>query len=805
MLRTFLIFCMAVNVMATNQSTLPAAAGNEIKGALIDSSTASALPYANIILHNLSDSSFITGVSSRENGEFEISNVSEGSYYLKISFVGYETKIIPDIKLTKNSAGVNLGNITLSKSAYELGEAEIIGEKAGEELHLDKRVINVSQNLNAQSGTALDVLENQPSVRVDPDGTVYLRGSSNFTVLVNGKPFPLQGSDALRQISATTIDNIELITNPSSRYDAEGSAGIININLKQIKDDAISGLLNLNSGTGDKYNGDFSFNYNLNGLTLTGGIDYRNNAFSNTQDIRRNTFIEDNSFFNHSQVNLLMKREQYLLRAGADYSIDPKNSLGLMISVGAVDVNGSIRTRIFNIENEAQQFSVIRNSQEIPVKYFNSTFNYQHKIIPDVNDLYFELTYNRVSLPIERLTLEFISDADFNHSDVLHNGTLFYNGAKHDEGRAKLNFKQKFSEATAFETGIQANLSYRNFNIINKLFDHQTQSYASDDKLTNNFNLRNNVYGGFVSLNSEYEGFNYMLGLRGEYMDRLLEQKTLSEDFEFSKMDYFPSFNVSRKFDDHQFQFSYSKRINRPHESMLNPFAFYSDPNITVSGNPKLKPEYTDAFELNYQKIFGSVFFSAQTYYRKLKDSFSQTFQVDSTGHLNVMSRNYGNSDVYGAELSAGLTIGQLLRFDPSVNLFQTNLAGTVDGKLIEKDFFNWSARLNTTVNFTPETRLQISGNYMKFVDTQSDVKPTIMISASLRQEFFSKALSLTLQARNLFKLADMKINTIGSNFNSSALIRPESPVFTLMLSFNFNNFKRSQRQPDNIDIPSAL
>lgn len=804
MLKYFIIYCLFASAFASAQLS-PISAGNSVKGVLVDSTSATALPFANITLHNPVDSSFVTGAASGMNGEFEINGLSEGNYYMKISFVGYETKLIPDIKLTRNSSQIDLGKISLSKSAYLLDETEIVGEKVSEELHLDKKVINVSQNLNAQGGTALDVLQNQPSVRVDPDGTVYLRGSSNFNVLVNGKPYPLQGSDALRQISANTIDNIELITNPSSRYDAEGSAGIININLKKQKDLSLSGILNLSSGTGDKYNGDFSFNYNVNGLSLTGGLDYRDNTFTNNQEISRNTFLNDNSLFNHSQVSIHNKRRQYSLRSGADYTINSQNSLGLTLSLGAVDINSGLRTKILNRENDNTKYSVVKNKQDIPVKYFNSTFTYQYKIDPVINDLNLEITYNYLGLPNEQLTQENNSDSNFNPEFPFVQSNAFSYDSKRNEGRAKLNYKHKFAETTALETGVQSNLSYRNFDVVNKIFDQQLQEYVLDDKLTNNFHLRNNVYGGFVSFNSAFENFNYMIGLRGEYMDRNLEQKTLTENFSFTKMDYFPSVNVSRKIDDHQLQLSYSRRINRPHENMLNPFAFYSDPNITISGNPRLKPEYIDAFELNYQKMFGGVFVSAQTYYRKSKDSFTQTFSVDNSGHLNIIFRNYGSSDVYGAELSSGFTVAQILRLDPSVNLFQTSLKGSADGKQIEKDFFNWSARLNATVNFSPETRLQLSGNYMKFVDTQSESKPFMMVSASLRQEFFNKAMSLTLQARNLFKLSNMKMNTIGSNFDSSVYIRPESPVISLMLSYNFNNFKRTQRPGDNIDIPTGL
>ncbi len=776
-----------------------------IKGIVVDSTAGTPLPFANITLHNQEDSSFIGGTASGTNGEFILTNVVEGNYYLRISFLGYSNKFLSDLNISINDKEYNVGVIKLSHDAIQMQEGQVVGEKASEELHLDKKVINVSQNLNAAGGTALDVLENQPSVRVDPDGTVYLRGSSNFTILVNGRPSVLQGSDALRQFAASQIENIELITNPSARYDAEGSAGIININLKAQKEYSLSGILNLNSGTGDKYNGDFSFNYNVNGLNITGGLDYRDNTFTNNQDIRRTSVIENTSLSNISDIDIRNKRKQYSLRGGLDYTINPNNSLGLSLSGGVMDIYGSLNTKYLTQQLDDARYAVIKNRNDVPVRYFNSTFNYQHKINPAINDLNFELTYNYVDLSNDQLMFEHLSDESFNPFGDFISSTRFINDSKRSEGRSKLNYKHKFGENDILETGVQVNYSFRDFELENKIFDEDLQDYIIDPQLTNTFNLRNNVYAGFVSFSSELAGFNYMLGLRGEYMDRYLDQKTLTETFELNKMDFFPSVNISRKIDDHQLQLSYSRRINRPNENLLNPFPFYSDANITTAGNPKLLPEYIHALELNYQKMYGSVFVSAQTYYRKSSDSFSQTFSVDSTGRLNITFNNYGNSDVYGAELSSSFSVADIFRFDPSVNLFQTHLDGLVAGQKIEKDFFNWSARLNTTVTISPDTRFQLSGNYIKFIDAQTVSKPFMMISASLRQDFLNKALSLTLQARNLFNASDMKLNTVGENFSGNAFIRPESPVFTLMLSYNFNNFKRTQRQTDNIDIPTGL
>ncbi|AFH50275.1 Outer membrane receptor protein [Ignavibacterium album JCM 16511] len=804
MIRLLLTLVVAVNMIAFAQST-SSSAGKIVSGVVLDSATTSALPFANITLHSKSDSSFVTGSSTDIEGEFELNNIAEGDYYLKISFVGYNTKYIPNLRISKASQKLDLGKITLSKVTYELDAAEVVGEKVSEELHLDKKVINVSQNLNAQGGNALDVLQNQPSVRVDPDGTVYLRGSSNFTVYVNGKPYPLQGSDALKQISASTIENIELITNPSSKYDAEGSAGIININLKAQKDYSMSGILNLNSGTGDKYNADGTVNYNHNGLSLNAGLDYRNNMFLNNQEIQRVSILRSFTQLLETKVSVRNKREQFSFRGGMDYTFNPKSSLGLTLGVGMVDIVGGLSTNVLKNQSGLSNYSVIRNKMEIPVKYVNTTLNYQYKFEPDVNDIYFEATYNYVDVPNDQLTEEFASNENYNSLTELISKVSYSNGSTRNEGRAKLNYKHKLSEGTTIETGVQTNYSFRNLSAVNKIFDKNLNDYVVDYNLTNEFDLRNNVYAGYVSFTSQIAEFNYMIGLRGEYMDRFLDQKTLSQSYTFEKMDFFPSVNVSRKIDDHQLQLSYSRRVNRPNENILNPFPFFTDPNISVAGNPKLKPEYIDAVEFNYQKMFGGVFFSAQTYYRKSKDSFTQTFSTDSTGKLNIVFNNYGNSDVYGAELSSSFSVAEIFKFDPSVNLFQTHLDGLADGKVIVKNFFNWSARLNATVTITPDTRFMLSGNYMKFVDAQSESEPFMQISASLRQEFFNKAMSLTLQARNLFKASDMKFTTTGSNFNGSAFIRPEAPVFSLIFSYNFNNFKRTQRANDNIDIPTGL
>jgi outer membrane receptor protein involved in Fe transport len=778
----------------------------KINGIIIDAAEGNPLPAANVTIHNQNDSSFAGGISTDNSGEFQLENLTQGKYYLRISYVGYSNKYVPNIEVSENRSYYNLGKIKLNKSTVLMQETEVVGERAAEELHLDKKVINVSKDLTSSGGTALDVLQNQPSIRVDPDGTVYLRGSSDFKVMVNGKPSVLQGADALKQISANMIETIEIITNPSSKYDAEGSAGIININLKKQTEYSLSGIANLNSGTRDKYNGDFSINYNVDGMNITGGIDYRDNANFNNQAVERVSFVPSGIANNLMTLAIRDKRQQYTGRGSIDYTIDEKNSASISVSGGNIDILTSINTNVLNDNYEGLVYALSENNFETPVKYFNTSFNYSYKFQPKVNYLSFEATYSNVYLPSVRTTNEYNSDETFSTKSSIPINTVFINNTGRNEGRTKLDYTHNFGEESKLETGIQSNFSYRKFDIENKHYDWISSIFINDNTLTNNFNFRNNVYAAYISYTNVISDFNFMLGLRAEYMDRMLEQQTLGNKYNYKKLDYFPSFNLSRKVDGHQFQISYSRRVNRPNENLLNPFPFYSDTYLTTAGNPYLMPEYINSYELNYQKMFGDIFFSVQTYYRNSSNTVSQTFSVDSTGKLFGTFNNIAVDNTYGSEISSSFSLVKIIRLDPAVNLYGSSLKGNLADLNVNKNNFNWNVRLNTTFTLSQDTKLQVSGNYFGRIDqAQFEIKPFLMLSASIKQEFLNKKLSVTLQARNLLKSGDLEIVNNGTNFNSTIFVHREVPVLQLMLSYNFNNFKRTAKANDNIDIQSGI
>lgn len=778
-----------------------------IKAVIIDASTNSPVEYANVTLHNAKDSSYVTGSASGKGGELLIPNVPAGEYFVKVTFIGYDKAIVQHVIVSSEKKDVSLGEIKIYPSEVKMADVSVVGEKPAEEYHIDKRVINVAQDNSSAGGTALDVLQNQPSVQIDQDGNVKLRGSGNFTVMVNGRPGVLQGSDALRQIPANIIENIELITNPSAKYDAEGSAGIINIVTKTIAEGSLSGIFNAGSGTRNKYNGDATINYRYGGWALSGGLDYRNYNSFNDQAFDRYTYLENETKRSLANINQNNLRESYSAKFGIDYTFNPNTSLSFSGTAGNMKIDRTFTLKAAN-ENggatNASDYTINRETGNIESKYFQSTVFFSNKFIPKVDELTFEATYTHVDLPTDQTDREYVTDQKFEQNIGQPVMREFKNGTIRNDGRLKLNYSYTISDNSKFETGLQANLAYRNFDVLNQNFDWDTEQWMVDNTYTNKFDFRNNVYSVFATYSNELFGIGYQLGLRAEETDRLLTQKTTSEKYEYDRVHLFPTLSALYKITDaQQLQLSYSRRINRPNEGNLNPYRYYSDSYATVVGNPALLPEITDALELNYQNTIGGVFLSVQTYYKYTNNSITQSASVESDGRLKLSFDNVAKSYTLGSEISTSISLAQWLKLDPAINLYGNGFEGMLFGESYSKDEFAWNSRMRATINFSKETRFQVNLMYNgRQSYLQGEIDPLFFLGMSLRHEFLDRSLIVTLNAQNLFGSGKFNItNTPAANNYMKINVRPEAPMFSINLSYNFNNFKNTSRVNDRVDV----
>ena len=800
-LSLMLLFCVSVllpqHMRAEGNAKLPS-----IRGVIVDAGTKAPLMYANIVLRDVEKGEVAASAYSGETGEFILTDVPAGRYELTISYVGYASRKTEGLVVETSKRLLDLGAIGLHEHAVEVGAVSVEAERPAEEFHLDKKVINVGKSLQSKGGSALDVLREQPSVRVDANDNVTLRGSENFTVLVNGRPYPFQGSDALRQLPANLIESIELMTNPSAKYEAEGSAGIINVVLRKENTRSTKAIVNVGAGTRDKYNTDATMTMNLGATKLSGGVDYRKITRFQEQDVARRTFTPDGDIVNTTEMHRRDIRDQYNIRLGIEHRFASGHTLSFDGSGGQVRIPRSFAFDVRNETRTGTSFQQIRNDFDLTASFFNGNAFWEYIILPEKRQINAEAAYTRVLLPYTQTTREYASDPVFQVKSPQPWSTLLDSDAHRHEARVKINYKDKPTASATLEAGTQSDYSIRSYDVTQAVYDWDRDAWLGDAERSNVFDLTNHVHAGFVTWADKLWSMQYQLGIRAEYMDRVLEQKTLGEEFVYDRLDWFPSVSIARSFGTHQLQFSYSRRINRPNENLLNPVPFYNDSYLSTSGNPRLLPEYTHSLELNYQKMYSGVYVALQTYARMSTNTVWQAQSADENGKLNIRFGNFAETANMGAELSASFRPARWLRLDPNLNLFRNAVQGTAFGREIDEDAFTWTARLNTVCTLSPVTRVQITGMYLsRQIGPQSSTEPLFYLSISARREFFNRSIAVTMQARNLLETAYYDVSTTGRNFANSFLIKPEVPVVNITLTYNFNNYQQTRKREQDVDV----
>jgi outer membrane receptor protein involved in Fe transport len=784
----------------------PVKGTGSIRGKVFDRSSQQPMEYANIVLFRNADSTILTGTVTIADGSFTIKDIPHGEYYLVANFIGYNKTVKPYIVISDKNRQINIDSVLLVPLSYSVKEVDIVSEKAQVEYKIDKKVINVSQQINATEGTALDVLQNTPSIKVDMDGNVTLRGSSNFTVLIDGRPSPFQGADALKQIPANTIDNIEIVTNPSAKYESEGTSGIINIITKKQKVNGLSGIINLSAGTGNKYNGDFTLNYKYKKISLIIGADARYNDYNQNVFIIRNSTVSDTNYFLTNNSDRVYNRSNYSGRVGLDYFINDKNTLNFTGNIGSsgferrFDSKNNLSKNL--ISNEIN--TVTNDDYNFLALYYIGNLSYTHKFNREGSQISNEINYQYIDGSAGSSTEQYNATKDFEITDNEPSKLMSDNTNEKTEIRYKLDFTYKFSDKITLDAGAQVNIFNKNININYFNFDYPTNSWINNDVFSNAINFKQNIYSLYTAVSGTIFTIDYQLGLRSEYTDRNFLQITMAKDYPFDKLDFFPTVALSKSFkNEHQLQLSYSRRTTRPWEFWLNPFPDYSDSYYLSYGNPNLEPEYTDSYELNYIKSFKKWSFNIDNYYRQNNNAIDRVLYMDSTKNLMIQTPVNMNTELsFGSEISASLEFLKWLKINPSINLYQYSIDGTVNGVPSDYSTFTWSAQLIGTFILGKNSRIQLTGMYnASNITSQGEIKPLGLLGLTYKQDFFNKKFSATLNIQDILKTGDYHIISYGPNFNAEINVFPEAPVITLNLSYKINNFKKVSKQQENIDM----
>jgi len=783
----------------------------KIKGKVIDAETKTPMEYANIAVYRKSDAKLVSGCVSKATGDFEVDALPYGEYYVEAAFVGFEKLTIKNIKILPSAQTFNMGTIELGVFRQQVGGVEVVYERNRVEYKIDKKVINVTNDINAAGGNAVTVLENTPSVDVDIDGNVSLRGSSSFTVLIDGRPSVLTGSDALKQIPSSAIQNIEIITNPSVKYDPDGMAGIINVVMKKNVLSGVNGIVNLNLGTGEKYGSDLMLNYKTKKYNVFLGANWNDNTDKGKQKSTRETYSNDSTTYLITNGSRNQSRGGKQLRAGFDYYLTDKTSVTVSSELGNYDFSsfGSGNLHNYQIPGILDVYSVQANNSSRNGNYVTANASFltkfdelgQHKL--EGSFIY----RNRDGLSNETID-EFNSDANYLKTNDYLSRVITNDNSTSNDYRMKLDYTLPLKNATKFEAGLQSRIEDENEDFNFKNYDPATGSFVNNPLYTSVMKYKEDIHSIYSTYTGNLKAIQFVLGLRGEYNKRSIVhyKENVPYQYNLNRFDIFPSAHFSYNLaNEGQLMASYSRRINRPDGRDLDPFPNYTNQYTIRQGNPDLKPEYTDSYEFSYMRKFNESFVSLEGFYRTTNDLMTHITQVtDGISYINVDNLNHDHS--LGGEIMGNINMTKWLLVNTSFSIYNYKMQGEVLGESIDKQSTNYTGRLNATVKFSANSRFQLTGFYRgPSVSAQGDQKGTVYTNLSYRQDFMKKKLTATLSMRDILGTMRQEGTSYGDNFKTTFKMTREPRVLMLTLSYKINNYKTDKSVPTEQPVQGGV
>lgn len=790
----YLIIVTLIFFASLNFSFAQISDKGKVQGVVIDNHTNK--PVESVTVRLMKDSSVVKGTATDADGKFLIDNVPFGMFNLVVEYIGYKENIVKNVLLESKNPSIDLGTIKLNADSYTTEEIKVESEKSAIELTADKKVFDVEKALPTQGGNAIDVLKKLPSVSVDADGNVSLRGSQNVKILLNGKPAGLDGPNRttiLEQIPANQIANIEMITNPGAKYEAERETGIINIVLKKNDDLGYNGNLTLNGGTHDKYYTSLGFNVKKNKVNIYGNYDYRiYNSLSTGSSDRTNFLL--NTYLNQNSSGTSRNANHYG-RGGVDYDISDNQSLSLSGYYYNWDMRGSESSNynsFDNLNNPLLQY--ISKTNNLGNGYgFNSSLNYTLKFKNPKQTLTSDFYFNKNNFDFDINVFQnwiFPTSSPIQQDQLLNNTQNSFTG--------QVDYVQPFGENAKLETGAKGIYKDNNRDIKYENFNFATNLYEYDASQSNTFDYKEQVYALYGTFSSQYKGFSYSLGLRGEQSVGNAELATTGVKFDKNYSNLFPSASISQKLGTtEQIQVTYSRRINRPQMWALNPFRLSLDPSNIFAGNPNLKPELIDSYELSFNKFFTTASITPSIFYRYTHDKIDRTrFLIDSNTTLTSYD-NFSSSKSYGVELVGNATFFKFWNLNGSVSYYKTEVnAENIQVGLTNSDF-TWSGRISSSMTLPNIASLQLSYYYSgKQAVAQGEMAPFQAFDISLRKSFFDNKLDVGLRFADVFKSQEFKVNVNDPSYTEVFTRGFDSRNVFLTLTWKFGTDNKQKSPP---------
>lgn len=782
-----------------------------LKGKVTDNQN-NPLEYTLISVLNPETFDEITGSLTDAAGNFSL-EVAAGDYLLNIESITGNT-VERDIQVTKNE---NLGVFVIDEQSVVTLEGAVISASSAPlyRMELDKKVYDVSNDPMSKGRSLSEALENVPSVQVDGEGNVSLRGSENVRILIDGKPSALIGvsdpAQALQSLPADIVDRIEVVTNPSARYEAEGSSGIINIILKKGKLRGLNGSVNVSGGIPETASASVNLNYRTGKWNLFTNFGYRYSSRENESNSLTTRF-NSAGVPRYEEMNSEGKRinNGYNFMLGTEYYLTNKDTFTISGSYRNSDDKVSSDISYIDFDSDYNQTaSSTRTQQEKGNRsYVEGNFGYKHE---------FDTKGHEFTVDVRANYMEDTESGDLREiGNLVDSSERTHNFETRNSTTISADYVYPFGEKSKLEIGARGDIS-------GILTDFAVDSLVADgwmpkENFATRTDYRQNVYAAYVQFGQGFGKFSYFAGVRMENSDITVKSILNNSVVNKNYTDFFPSLFLNYEFENtDQLQLSYSRRVRRPSSWWLIPFSNYSDNRNLFMGNPNLNPQYTDSYELSYMTKLGGLMITPNIYYSITHDNMQRYQSINEEGSIVTRPINVGTDERYGGDLTFTYRPWRWWNLMGNVNLFGYKTRGShtdthIDpdtGETINQvtnfdgDGFSWFGRLSNTFTLPSKISLQISGMYRAgSKSAQSERKPMYGVDLSISKDLFDDNATLTASVRDLFDSRSFNMTSFGDNFHMERESRWNARSINLSFTYRFNQSKRDQRkrQQNNMD-----
>ncbi|MEO0471651.1 MAG: TonB-dependent receptor [Bacteroidota bacterium] len=766
----------------------------QISGTVLDGSNQNPLEYAAIRIAKLSDSSVVAGGVTDSKGTFQIA-VSAGSYLVEVSYLSYEKKQISPVEVSRSRPHAKLGNIQVTESAVTLDAVEMTAQRSQLSMDLDKRVYTVDADIANTGSNASEILENVPSVTVDIEGNVALRGSQNVRILIDGKPSGMVGissADALRNMQGSMIERVEVITNPSARYDAEGEAGIINIVLKKNKRRGVNGSFDLTVGEPDNYRAAYNLNFRREKFNFFSnfGFNYRNRPGRSTFF---QVFEDENGLFNSYRSNNDRIRGGYSgnLQLGLDYYFDKYNSITVsgLYQAGDGENTSKITYEDFDQNEELINLELRDNTEREIEHNIESSLSYRRTFPQKGREWTTDVKY-------------IVSD-ETELAKYLQTGgsgnTLLNQESDNTEDQTNWFFQTDYVHPLGkngkFETGSRITLrSITNAYQVREEGPDGIFEVLSD--FDDELRYQENVYAAYAIYGNKWQKLSYQVGLRAEYSTITTELVKSNQRNPRDFMNVFPSLHLSYEASaQNQFQLSYSRRISRPRFRNLLSFPTFEDTRNLYQGNPDLNPTFTDSYEAGYLRYWEKGSLLSSVYYRRRTGVVERIIEVDEDGFTRRFPINLSVENAVGIEFNGNYSPTKWWQLTLNANFYRAVRRGEYEGVRYDADTYTMTSRFSTKMTILNDLDIQTSFNYRApRVTTQGRNLAIYSWDMGAAKDILKGKGTLTFSVRDLLNSRRWRAIVEGDGFYSELDFQWRVRQFMLSFNYRLNQNKKRRR-----------